>query len=146
MQGRIFIDKESYAFIRAEFGITKKGLEKYNDYPLYAGGWRKNDYTVNYRQLGDKWFFSDATREGVLSGGNHYSNEVKITDINPERSKPLPYLDRMGRGAAFSRMTGKYDPGFWKDYNTTPLSDEKEKTIKASKCILVLELIWYNPV
>ena len=130
MIGRIYIDKESYAFIRAEFEITQKGLKKSNDYPLYAGSWKKNSYVVNYRQLGDKWFFSDATREGILSSGNRYSNEVKITDINPERSGPLPYLDRISRGDAFSRMTGKYDPDFWKNYNTTPLSGDLAETVQ----------------
>ncbi len=130
MAGRIFIDTESYAFIRAEFEITQKGLEKHNDYPLYSGNWIKNTYVVNYRQLGDKWFFSDATREGILSSGNHYSNEVKITDINPDRSEPLPYLDRIDKGKAFSRMTGKYDPDFWKDYNTTPLNGELAESVQ----------------
>lgn len=130
MKGRIYIDTESYAFIRAEFEITPKGLEKNNDYPLYTGNWRKNSYVVNYRQLGDKWFFSDATREGILSSGNHYSNEVKITDINPERSDPLPYLDRIAKGRAFSRMTGSYDPNFWKDYNTTPLNSDLAESVQ----------------
>ncbi len=130
MKGRIYIDTESYAFIRAEFEITPKGLEKNNDYPLYTGNWRKNSYVVNYRQLGDKWFFSDATREGILSSGNHYSNEVKITDINPNRSDPLPYLDRIAKGRAFSRMTGSYDPNFWKDYNTTPLNSDLAESVQ----------------
>ncbi len=130
MEGRIFIDKESYAFIRAEFEILPEGLKKTNDYPLYAGSWKKNTYVVNYRQLDNKWFFSDATREGILNSGNHYSNEVKITDINPEKSDPLPYLDRIGRGAAFSRMTGKYDPDFWMEYNTTPLNEDLAKSVQ----------------
>lgn len=130
MEGRIYIDKESYAFIRAEFFITKEGLEKYNDYPLYAGSWEKNAYVVNYRQYDDTWFFSDATREGILSGGNRYSNEVKITEIHPDKSGPLPYLDRIGRGEAFSRITGKYDPDFWANYNTTPLNDELSASVQ----------------
>ena len=130
MEGRIFIDKESYAFIRAEFEITPEGIKKTNDYPLYAGNWKENNYVVNYRQLKDKWYFSDATREGVLATGNHYSNEVKITEINPEKSEQLPYLDRIGRGAAFSRMTGKYDPNFWAAYNTTPLNEDLAKSVQ----------------
>lgn len=130
MTGRVYIDKESYAFIRAEFDITKKGLRKSNDYPLYSGSWKKNSYVVNYRQIGDKWFFSDATREGILSSGNYYSNEVKITDINPEKAKPLPYLDRISRNQAFSRLTGKYDPDFWQNYNTTPLSGDLAESVQ----------------
>lgn len=130
MAGRIYIDKESYAFIRAEFRILPEGLKKTNDYPLYAGSWKKNTYVVNYRAMDGKWFFSDATREGILSGGNRYSNEVKITDINPDKSPPLPYLDRIGRGAAFSRITGAYDPNFWANYNTTPLNRELAESVQ----------------
>ena len=135
MEGRIYIDKESYAFIRAEWEITPKGLQKTNDYPLYSGNWKKNKYVVNYRPLGDKWFFSDAIREGTLTRGNHYTNEVKITDINPEKSGPLPYLDRIQKGKSFSRMTGKYDPDFWKNYNTTPLNSDLAEIRSANgKC------------
>ena len=144
MKGRIYIDKESYAFIRAEFEITKKGLRKSNDYPLYAGNWKKNTYVVNYVQLGDKWFFSDAIREGILSSGNRYSNEVKITNINPERSQPLPYLDRIQKGQAFSKMTGKYDPDFWKDYNTTPLNSDLAESVQQLENAITAQKVFDN--
>jgi|GEM_PF-820574 len=144
MKGRIFIDKESYAFIRAEFEITPKGLEKSNDYPLYSGNWKKNTYVVNYRQLGDKWFFSDAIREGTLAKGNSYSNEVKITEINPERSGPLPYLDRIQKGKAFSRMTGKYDPYFWKNYNTTPLNSDLAESVQQLENAMTAQKVFDN--
>ncbi len=121
LKGFVYVDTESYAIIRSEFEVTKRGLRKTNDYPLYAGSWRKNAYVVNYRQLGDKWYFSDALREGNLRG-TLYTNEVKITEINTEKAKPLPYLERMARSQAFSRMTGEYDPDFWASYNTTPIS------------------------
>lgn len=106
MKGRIYIDKESYAFIRAEFEMTPKGLEVYDYYPLYAGSWKGNSYVVNYRQLGDKWYFSDALREGIYGGGGIYSNEIKITEVKTEKSEPIEYLDRIDRGVEFTRMTG----------------------------------------
>lgn len=123
MKGRIFIEQESYAFVRAEFEITPEGLRKHNDYPLYAGNWDGNSYVVNYRQLGDKWYFSQAIREGIYGGGGTYNNEIIVTEINTEKSAPLPYLDRLQRGDAFTRMTGEYDEDFWKAYNVSPLSE-----------------------
>ena len=144
MEGRIYIDKESYAFIRAEFEITEKGLQKRSDYPLYKGNWKKNSYVVNYRQLGGKWFFSDAIREGILSSGSHYTNEVKITDINPDRSEPLPYLDRIEKGRAFSRMTGKYDPNFWEDFNTTPLNGELAESVQQLENAVIAQKAFDN--
>ena len=123
MKGRIFIEQDSYAFLRAEFEITKEGLKKYNDYPLYAGSWDGNAYVVNYLQLGDKWYFSDALREGKYGGGGLYNNEIKITEINTEKSGPLPYNDRIRRGEKFTKVTGEYDDDFWKNYNTTQLNE-----------------------
>ena len=130
MRGRIYIEQESYAFLRAEFEITKEGLKKYNDYPLYAGSWDGNSYVVNYRKLGDKWYFSDALREGNYGGGGLYNNEIKITEINTEKSGPLPYNDRLRRGEKFTKVTGVYDEEFWKSYNTTPLNEGLAESVQ----------------
>lgn len=130
MRGKIFIEQESYAIIKTEFEIREEGLRKRNDYPLYSGNWDGNSYTVNYRKVGKKWYFSDAVREGDYSGGGIYSNEIKITEINPEKAKPLPYLDRISRGSAFARMTGSYNPDFWQNYNTTPFGLDLAKSIQ----------------
>ncbi len=129
MRGQIYIDTLSYAFLRAEFEIRPEGLKKYDDYPLYSGNWLANRYTVNYRKVGDKWYFGDALREGRYRDGGVYSNEIMITEINTERSGPLPYLDRLGRNDAFLRVTGTYDEDFWKQYNTTPLSAKLEESV-----------------
>ena len=122
MKGRVYIDKNSYAIIKGEFEFTKEGLKKWSNYPLYSGNWKGNSYVVNYQQIGKKWYFSDAFRRGIYGGGGIYTNEVKITQINPKKTGPLPYLDRMKRNQRFTRMTGNYDPDFWKNYNTTPLN------------------------
>lgn len=133
MKGRIYIDKESYAFVRAEFEMTPKGLEVYDYYPLYAGNWQGNSYVVNYRQLGDKWYFSDALREGIYGSGGIYSNEIKITEVKTEKSEPIEYLDRIDRGVEFTRMTGEYDEDFWKSYNVTPVSEGLAESLQQFK-------------
>ena len=130
MKGKIYIDKKTYAIIRGEFEITKEGLEKYNNYPLYSGYWKGNSYVVNYQQLGDKWFFSDAFRKGKYGRGGIYTNEVKITEIHPEKSSPIPYQERMHRNQAFSKMTGVYDADFWKNYNTTPMNAQLAASVE----------------
>jgi len=135
MKGKIFIEQESYAFLRAEFEITKEGLKKYNDYPLYAGSWDGNAYVVNYRKLGEKWYFSDALREGIYGGGGLYNNEIKITEINTEKAAPLPYNDRLQRGQKFTKVTGEYDYDFWKAYNTTPLNEGLTESVQQMEII-----------
>lgn len=130
MKGKIYIDKESYAFIRAEFEMTPEGLKVWEYYPLYAGSWKGNSYVVNYRQYEGKWYFSDAVREGVYGGGGIYTNEIKITEVKTEKGDAIPYLERLNRGTEFTRLTGVYDPDFWKSYNVTPLSEELAESVQ----------------
>lgn len=129
MKGSIYIDTLSYAFLSARFEILPEGLRKIDDYPLYAGNWKANRYTVNYRKVGDKWHFSNALREGVYRDGGIYSNEIAITEIEPGRGKPVPYLERLKRGDEFLEITGTYDEDFWKNYNTTPLNTGLQQTV-----------------
>ncbi len=139
MKGRIFIEKDSYAFIRAEFEITKEGLRKISDYPLYVGSWKANKYVVNYRKHEGKWHFSDALREGVRTNGGQYANEVKITEIFAEKGNQIPYLERLERGNEFVQLTGKYDDDFWKNYNITPMSEGLSESMSQYKNMLKAE-------
>lgn len=133
LKGKVYIEQESYAIIRAEFEVTEDGLRKYDDYPLYVGNWAANRYTVNYRQHEGKWYLSDALREGINSNGTHYTNDVKITEILPGGGNQIPYLERLHQGEQFVRLTGEYDDGFWKNYNTTPMSEGLAESVAQFK-------------
>jgi len=130
MKGRIFIEKNSYAFIRAEFKITEEGLKKQMDYPLYSGNWKGNKYVVNYRKLGNKWYFGSALREGITSDGGLYSNDVTITEIKPGKGKTIDYNDRLFKSTSFLRLTGRYEADFWENYNTTELDVALAETVE----------------
>lgn len=129
MKGALYIDTLSYAFLRAQFEILPEGLKRTDDYPLYAGNWKANRYTVNYRKLDDKWYFSNALREGVYRDGGVYSNEITITEIQAGRGAPVPYMERLERGDEFLEITGDYDEDFWRNYNTTPLGTALQQTV-----------------
>lgn len=67
--GKIYIDKESYAIVKVEFGISSRGINFANDIyivknpdqykvkPQYA------DYQVNYIKEGNKWALNSARSE-----------------------------------------------------------------------------------
>ncbi len=133
MEGRIYIDTLSHAFLRAEFKIKEKGLRKISDYPLYSGSWKGNRYVVNYRKLGDKWYYGDALREGLYRDGGVYSNEILITEMDGKRSGPLPYQERLSRNSRFLDITGDYDEDFWRDYNTMPLNASLQNSLQQEK-------------
>ncbi|MEO1628923.1 MAG: hypothetical protein AAFV25_27500, partial [Bacteroidota bacterium] len=131
MKGQIFIDTLSYAFLRAEFEYRPEALQKYrNEYPQYTGRWKANKYIVQYQQFNNKWYLSEAVREGIWSDGGLYSNEFLVTELREKRAKPLLYRERMERNEMFLELTGEYDEDFWKQYNTSPLNGKLEETIR----------------
>ena len=123
LRGKLYIEQGSYAFVRAEFEVTQQGLRRYNDYPLYSGRWRANNYVVNYRKSADSWYFSDALRAGIYQSGEHYANEVKTTQLMEGKGHPIPYLERVDRNDRFVSLTGRYVEDFWRDYNVLPMSE-----------------------
>lgn len=133
MQGLIYIDTLSHAFLRAEFEIKEEGLEKKNDYPLYMGSWKSNRYIVNYRSFGDRWYFGGAVREGVWRDGGIYSNEFLITEIKTKKGRKIPYQLRLKPNTRFLRLTGTYDEDYWKEYNTSPLGEALAETVQQAQ-------------
>ena len=123
LTGRVFVEKGSHAILRTEFEVTDEGLRRYSDYPLYSGRWDANAYTVNYRRAGDRWYFSDAVREGTHRGGERYTNEVRTTALVDGTANRIDYLRRVGRNDQFVDLTGRYSPDFWRDYNVLPMSE-----------------------
>ena len=128
MRGKLYIDKDNYAILRAEFDMLPEILKKeWDGYPLYKGSWGANHYETNYRPLGNgRYYFSNAVREGRYGRQENlglYVNEVWMTEISPERGDQVPYQQRLGRGDKFVNITGSYDPDFWRNYNSIPQSD-----------------------
>ncbi|MEL6923749.1 MAG: carboxypeptidase-like regulatory domain-containing protein [Bacteroidota bacterium] len=129
MKGKLYIDTLSYAFLRAEFEFRPEALKRYNNYPLYVGRWQGNKYVVNYRQVGDQWYFSESLREGLYRDGGLYSNEFVITEIEPGKSSNIPYMERIENHVSFRRNTGFYDHNFWRDYNVKTLDDALSQSV-----------------
>ena len=129
LKGKMYIDTASYAFLRAEFEFRKEALRRYDNYPLYRGNWKGNKYVVNYRKVGDKWYFSESLREGLYRDGGLYSNEFVVTEIEG-KGQAIAYLDRLENHIAFRRNTGAYDPDFWRDYNVTLLNDKLDESVQ----------------
>ncbi|MBV6655374.1 MAG: carboxypeptidase-like regulatory domain-containing protein, partial [Mameliella sp.] len=125
LKGALYIDTLSYAFVKASFEVLPDAQKKYNDYPLYTGNWKKNQYFVNYREVDGVWHLSEALREGTWRDGGTYTNELIVTEVKPGRGKVIPYMERLGRDDRFLDQTGTYDEGFWTSYNTAPINDEQ---------------------
>ena len=141
MRGKVYVEQGSYAIVRTEFEITREGLEKKMDYPLYSGNWKGNYFIANYRKIGDKWHFSDALREGTYNNGELYANEVLITENDGSRGAVISYVDRMRRGGYFVDNSVAYDEDFWANYNTKPMSAKlRESAVQMNNVIKANEV------
>ena len=132
MRGRVYIDSESLAIGRVEMWMNVEGREDAADIFVLKRpqGTRfevkSAEYIVNYKPVGDKWYYDYAkmelkfeTRRKRSLFRNHYSvmSEIAVTDHKAEPT----VIDKDSRVKFKDRMTEKVsaftDDNFWENYN-----------------------------
>ena len=132
MRGRVFIDSESLAIGRVEMSMNVEGRE--DAVSLFVlkrpQGIRfevkSADYIVNYKPVGDKWYYDYAraevkfeTRRKRSLFRNHYTvmSEIAVTDHKKEPSviaddAVVKFKDKM-----MEKVSAFTDENFWENYN-----------------------------
>jgi hypothetical protein len=144
-EGRLFIDRETYALVHAEFSLSKDGM-KYARKSLI----RKKpkgfsvrpldlDYRVTYRNNDGRWSLSTAqtsarfrvrSRNDKINSVFHSVSDLLVT--NHERTA----LRRFGKDETFlptdifTEMIIDYDKEFWGDFNIIQPDDDLRKALK----------------
>jgi hypothetical protein len=147
-KGRLYIDVETYAMVRADFMISPKGIDhaaevlvrksprKLNVKPTYSS------YIVNYKRQKNTWYLNDIREEIEFKVKKKLSfhqmifrskAEMVITktdSINVQRFK----LNQVVRSSdIFVEKIGAYDPEFWGNFNIIKPDESLEDALKKIK-------------
>lgn len=131
-KGKIYIDVETSAIVRAEFMISPRGLNE-------AGGMlvRKSprrlkvkpvasSYIVNYNLTGNTWYLNyireeiefKVRKKFALSGTSFRSKaEMVITQADTVNVQKFKNCRQVRSNDIFVETLGKYDPEFWGSFN-----------------------------
>ncbi len=139
-KGIIYIDKDSKAIVKIQYGYNDYGIEQEQASPfqlrlmkLFAGltlECMSIDVTVNYTYVNSKWYLKSVRYNNVdkLSRkGIEYTyiteRELMISEIRKQNIKPLLKSELLNGDKDFSNQVGDYDDKFWENYNVITASD-----------------------
>jgi len=131
--GKLLIDAESFALVKAEFALDKKSLKMNGESFIKKEPFgvltrpEGAEYSVSYRMIDDRWQFYSA-RTDVTFKVKHKKGSLKteyrsVSDILVTQQYPIPSHSRFGPDGLFraddifSDISGPYDPEFWGNYN-----------------------------
>ncbi len=120
-RGKLFLDKQSLAYIGAEFSATDAKINRKNLINITPYRYVSGDTKVYYIKFGDKWHIKFVSYKGegynsVKKAVLFFNNEFLVTSISVDSVKPIPYEEQFNYLDIFSLKTTPFEESFWKDY------------------------------
>ncbi len=147
-KGKIYIDKESLAFVKAEFGISPLGLEyatsilvKKSSSKIKAKVLGAN-YLVSYSNLEDVWKLHHVREEikirvrkkfSFFNSTYHSVSELVITDSDTTSVNRFRTYDLIKPNQVFAEVSESYDESFWGKFNFLPPEETLEEAYSKIK-------------
>lgn len=144
-EGKLFIDRETYALVHAEFSLSRVGM-KYARKSLIRKKPRgfhvkplDLDYRVSYRNNGDWWSLSSAqtsarfrvrSRNDRINSVFHSISDLLVTSMEKTSLKRFDKEETFLPTDIFTEMVIDYDQEFWGDYNIIQPEDDLRKALK----------------
>jgi hypothetical protein len=142
-KGKIIIDKESFAFVFLDFGLSPSGIRynKFGDTKLRALlklldiqiNVNQNDSQITYRRIGDRYYFSNAGNNTLMSIKSSrrnlgYQANIRVdylsTAIDTKGQEPFQQDEILRNNKIIEQQDPSFDPAFWEEYNIIlPSSD-----------------------
>ncbi len=138
--GKIYIDTATFALVRAEFDLSKRGRNVVNmeldmgKLPLRI---KKRTYVVDYAEYNNKWYFKSANvvNNYTLDHELELTNRLEafVTSIKTEKVKKFPSSQDINEQESLGNQIEHFDDSFWEDYNfikSTQAEDNNPETDK----------------
>ncbi len=131
-EGKMYVHRETFALLHAEYRISKNGLKQAETImikrkpknvkvrPSYV------QYEVNYQQYQGKWHLASAqasvkfkirSKRDKINSEFHSVSDILITNIQPTNLKRFTRTEKFTQNDIFVDKLGKYDEQFWENYN-----------------------------
>jgi len=148
-EGTLYIDRETYAFTRAEFSMDMSNRLKVTDAILKAKPFglrftpEEVTYVITYKQLNDKTYlnyirnevrFKCDWRRRLFATNYAIVNETVITDNDEGITTRIPARDAFSMNKSLSQeVAAYYDEDFWGAYNIIEPTESLENAVNRLK-------------
>lgn len=142
--GKMWVDADTYALVKAEYSYDKKSLKitgpSFIQKEPFGFDTRPEnvEYSVQYRLYNGKWQFYSAHSDIIfrVKQKKKFKTEYQnVTDVLVTQQYPFPKKARFGPEGIFhekdifSEKIGTYDKAFWGNYNVIKPDDDLSKAV-----------------
>ena len=147
-QGKLYIDRETFALVQATFGYDKSGLRIAREIMIKKKPKGFNvrpeevSYQVNYKNDDGKWFFNTAraqiefkvrSRDDKINSLYTSISDLLITDYDTTDVKRFKYSESFHPDDIFTELIMDFDEKFWGSYNTIKPNEDLRKAIRSNQ-------------
>lgn len=144
-EGQIFIDSETFALVRAEFGLTKYGLREARNVIIekqpktLRAALSEVRYVVQYEQDATFWYLKSAQtsmkirltdREKKQRTRFHSIAEMVTTDLERGKLQNFARRDIFKANEFITERIETFEPDFWGHFNTIQPETEIQKSLE----------------
>lgn len=144
--GKLYIDSENNALVRADYEIAPKYITKMSGLLVKRKSRhikvipQKMEYTVHYKRWNNKYYLNYARgdlyfkirKRNSLIGSKsvHAWFEIVTCEIDDKRVKRFTRKEMLPTSTVFSDMQFIYDDRFWGNFNVIPIEEKLYKAIR----------------
>ncbi|WP_291728738.1 serine hydrolase [Bernardetia sp.] len=152
-KGYLLIDKEDFAFLYFEFGLSPKGIayHKYGDAATRTLmklldvniSVKDETYQIFYKKIGNTYYLNNLSSSILLnfqSNRQHFNFDLDTklnyltTSIDTTTKEPFTQEEVLGKGRLIEHQNSVYDKDFWENY-TIVLPNQEDDFTEIAKTI-----------
>lgn len=148
-EGKFYLDKESLAYVMAQFKYTHREIKKFNSLNFIPFKLLEANGLATYYYLNNKWYLKYCRVEGKVFNIKYNSNlqlrnEFLTTNIEIDSVKPIPYEKQMAYHDIFLDKATPYEETNWKDYNIIKTNNDLLFSIEQAKDVYEKKIEYKN--
>lgn len=133
-EGKFYLDKETLAYIAAEYKLSPRGIRKVNGQTPNAFDFKERHYLVKYKLTGREWNIFMVVQDGVgfnesLKNEVRYTNEYISTAFEEVSKNPIQESDAIPFSGIYTLQKGKFADSFWNEPATVTRTKELDSTV-----------------
>ena len=125
--GKIYVDLESLAIVRAQYSLTETGIRIFNnsheELDLLSRA-----FEVNYMEYQSRWYLQDARVSSIyvflpLNRELFSYHTFSTSEIINEEISQFPRNETIRLDDSFVEIVSTFEEGFWDEYNVIPVRE-----------------------
>jgi hypothetical protein len=144
-QGKMYIDRKTWALSRVEFEVTKEGLREARNLLIEKEPKKMKaipvelSYSVDYQNIGDRWYFFTATTQYQIKVNDRQNrqktlfnsvSEILTTKIEQGDFQKFSRRDIFKPNEFITEKIDTIDHDFWRGYNIIEPEDDLVEAIR----------------